>query len=353
MSQYKDYPNYQTNQYQEYPTSNYPTNYQNYPTNFQPRYHEQYNNYQTSPQQPVQFMVPPFFEDMLKQFFQEQVKLINTYKDTIERVNIERDKAMYQDIANREKLLAMKQIKTEQEKIKNSLGFYPFDNKYNQNIEEIFDNMIDTNLNKQKREIINNRPIKSAITRQQNDIKPDLYPNHTDVNYMDFRSKYEDLTQSIMTNNNDELKQSLAGFSKFVKIEPEQNKLIDTWREEQFKEIHNLNETEISNKINYVEQSAVESDRYEPHRISYTESMSKHRKLARAKSASNPPFEFFRSQNAISLEQKDNTLYLDDTQRMDMIKENNDNDEYNEEDQVEYLNDINYNDENLYNRIIF
>ena len=40
-------------------------------------------------------------------FFQEQEKIVESYKETIERLKTERDEAIYKNKANEEKILAL------------------------------------------------------------------------------------------------------------------------------------------------------------------------------------------------------------------------------------------------------
>lgn len=206
-------------------------------------------------------MMPAFFEDMLKFFFQEQVKVINTYKETLDKIADERDKAIFQNLASREKMMAMNQLKLEQEKFKTNMGFYPFDNTYNQNIEDMFNNMIEKNYPKQVNQSINkelnrsqnnnNYNLNSVVLKNLQDrpisgMKENAYlkmQQETEVNYLDFRSKYEDLTQSMMSlnfspNDEKEIPELNQASSKFVKIKPKKNDLQDneafltTWRDD-------------------------------------------------------------------------------------------------------------------------
>jgi hypothetical protein len=220
-------------------------------------------------QQGQQYMFPPFIQGMLQQFFVEQMKLINQYKGTIDKMNDERDKVLFQNIAAREKMLAMNQLKTEQEKIKNSLGFYPFDKNYTKKIEDML-NIIDHTAAESHREtfvkddqmyqainnnpkpiqnnipqhIVDNRPIKAGRPEHHQD--EGQYFNN--ISKLDYKSKYEnDLSQSMMSLNED-IKKSLTGFSKFVCIGAgDDEKFLETWRENDFNNLNNnnINITEI------------------------------------------------------------------------------------------------------------
>lgn len=234
---------------------NYPNMY-NSPGHYNNPYNMMYPPYSGMPMQGMQppFMIPSVFEDMMKQFFQEQLKMINQYKGKIDELSQERDNAIFQTVAAKEKILAMSHIKNEQEKFRDNTGFYPFNKDYNKDIEATLNEIIDVNFKKSslenmirnnpqsiKKSYADERPISgkpmshkeehnraSHNTRQ----KPEY---NADLDYLAFRSKYEDLSNSTITTTNEELKNTLAGFSKFVAIEPrDQNEFLATWREDEY-----------------------------------------------------------------------------------------------------------------------
>jgi len=81
--------------------------------------------------------------------------VINQYKGTLDRIADERDKAIFENLASREKMIAINRLKLEQEKFRSNVGFYPFDNNYNKHIEEMFNTMIENNFKETKNEINN------------------------------------------------------------------------------------------------------------------------------------------------------------------------------------------------------
>lgn len=255
-----------------------------------------YNPIQVSSQRTNAFnqtgspMIPPFFEEMLKYFFQEQVKVINQYKNTLDKIADERDNAIFQNLATREKMMAMNQLKLEQERFKSNLGFYPFDNNYNKNIEDMFNNMIENNFNtkvQNPHSYEDNRPISglkssninAANNNQLVDNKKTLQnhsignnvsgniknPSNVMIDPIDFRSKYEDLTESMMSFNfelgeeeNHHLKKSLQGESKFVCINPKEvtnsEVFLTTWRQDDTSRMSRFNPDNARSIVDHMDK---------------------------------------------------------------------------------------------------
>jgi hypothetical protein len=199
-------------------------------------------------------IIPLVFEDMLKFFFNEQVKVINEYKSTLDRISEERDKAIFQNLASREKMIAINQLKLEQERFKNNAGFYPFDNNYNKNIEDMFNTMIENNFSKTNHDLMQNYNLNSKLKtpniskppeeeRPISGMKENPYikmKEETDVDYYDFRSKYEDLSKSKMSFMPEEENSQVHDFKVSSKLVCIDNKVNDsgaflkTWRHNTF-----------------------------------------------------------------------------------------------------------------------
>jgi hypothetical protein len=263
----------------------------NYSSN--PNTYNQYNNY-NPPQQPMPYSpntnntninstngstintlqnqfnnipnLPPYLENILNLFLTEQLKVINQYKSTIDKLAEERDKVLNENLAQREKMIALNELLHAQEKFKSNLGFNPVGNNFNKNIENVFNSMIDNhfnkgvfktlkeesgqNLNENNRNqpqvgkvFFDERPISGLKKQHQKNNQQQGNPmtNSYELNprqeedYAYFRSKYEDLSQTMTTlyNVEDEktLRQSLQCFTKLVKIpQTEFDDLKETWR---------------------------------------------------------------------------------------------------------------------------
>lgn len=163
-----------------------------------------------APQGQNNFQYPPILEKMLEFFFQEQVKIIKDYKETIEQLKNERDQAMYINKANEEKIQALEKLRRDQDKIEHQIGFSPFDPKYKKNLENTLISMIDRE-----------EPYKKEI------------PNYYGFN-LNFKSKYENPTNKNIKEESEQStieKGSLVASTKFVKQTGE-DKLLETWVKE-------------------------------------------------------------------------------------------------------------------------
>ena len=96
-----------------------------------------------------------YIEQMMEKFFNEQNKIIESYKETIRQLKNERDEALIKNKANEEKLQALQNLQNIKNKIKERNNYIPFKDENNLNI----DNYLSTihkdelNTNNQKGEI--------------------------------------------------------------------------------------------------------------------------------------------------------------------------------------------------------
>ena len=207
--------------------TNISINPSNYPTSYQIPFN---NNLMNSSPNPVNFNNNSqnvnellnmninnqnnYFGKIMEIFFHEQEKIIESYKETIEKLKSERDEAIYKNKANEEKILALQKMQNDQEILEKNLGYYPLKNNYQQNMEKTLDSIM------QKNEDIND-------------------------------NKKED--QSLNNNNSnisDSKLASLITSTKFVKVNPNNDTkhLLETWKKDE--KLENENETEEKNKNN-------------------------------------------------------------------------------------------------------
>ena len=206
--------------------TNISINPSNYPTSYQIPFN---NNLMNSSPNPVNFNNSQninellnmninnqnnYFGKIMEIFFHEQERIIESYKETIEKLKLERDEAIYKNKANEEKILALQKMQNDQEILEKNLGYYPLKNNYQQNMEKTLDSIM------QKNEDIND-------------------------------NKKED--QSLNNNNSnisDSKLASLITSTKFVKVNPNNDTkhLLETWKKDE--KLENENETEEKNKNN-------------------------------------------------------------------------------------------------------
>ena len=218
---------------------------------YQPVQHPQMNN-------PYQY--PQILDKMLDFVLQEQVKIINDYKETIEQLKNERDQAIYLNRANEEKIQALQRIQDKQAMIENKFGYSPFDQQYQDTLEEKLNHMMersDVNMNMKK-------------NNSNNDI--DYNGQHPGINY---KSKYEERFEQTADN----FKGSLMGSTKFVK-QTGQKKLLETWinddevnmnLDEEFK-YHNNN----NNGVKYNNNNKFHSNQNNYHNVNNVQHTSLH-----------------------------------------------------------------------------
>ena len=171
-------------------------------------------------------LYPNIIEKMLDFFFQEQVKIMKEYKETIEQLKSERDEAIYMNKANEEKIQVLEKIRRDQDKFEHQIGFSPFDQKYKKNLENTINSMID---------------------REE--------PRD---NYLNYKSKYENInpyqnhSKNIKEDTDESTlgKQSLIASTKYVKPTGGNNqKLFETWIKEE-EEQPNIVIQDKKNEIN-------------------------------------------------------------------------------------------------------
>ena len=196
--------------------SNYPTSYQipfnNNLTNSSPN-PVNFNNNSQNVNELLNMNINNqnnYFGKIMEIFFHEQEKIIESYKETIEKLKNERDEAIYKNKANEEKIIALQKMQNDQEILKKNLGYFPFNNNYQQNMEKTLDSII------QKNEEYN-------------------YNNENKI-INDENKKNEQSLNNINNNSNisDSKLASLITSTKFVKVNPngDNKHLLETWKKE-------------------------------------------------------------------------------------------------------------------------
>ena len=207
--------------------TNISINPSNYPTSYQIPFN---NNLMNSSPNPVNFNNNSqnvneflnmnmnnqnnYFGKIMEIFFHEQEKIIESYKETIEKLKSERDEAIYKNKANEEKILALQKMQNDQEILEKNLGYYPFKNNYQQNMEKTLDSI--------------------------------MQKNEDTIN----ENKKEDQSINNINNNSnisDSKLASLITSTKFVKVNPngDTKHLLETWKKED--KLENQNETAEKN----------------------------------------------------------------------------------------------------------
>ena len=200
---------------------------------------------------------------LFKEFVEQQIKTINNYENNIENIffydyknkNDNSIKSLLEEERNR----AIQSIKNEQNKLKNTLGFFPMENNYNLKIEQLFNKILNKKISTY-----------SSIKDFDNLILNILKNNQNDnVELWRYKSKYED--ENIENSIPDFQKLSISsqntlrGYSKLVKINNNENEIernlnnnfLETWREQLENEISedknkdiNIHDNNILNDIN-------------------------------------------------------------------------------------------------------
>ena len=98
-----------------------------------------------------------YFGKIIEMFFHEQEKILESYKETIEKLKNERDEAIYRNKASEEKLLALQKMQNDQELLEKNLGYFPLKNGYQQNMERTLDSIMQKNENEYYNNNINNK----------------------------------------------------------------------------------------------------------------------------------------------------------------------------------------------------
>ena len=101
-------------------------------------------------------------------FFHEQEKILESYKETIEKLKNERDEAIYRNKANEEKILALQKMQNDQELLEKNLGYFPLKNGYQKNMERTLDSIMQKNENDDYNNDINNKNFMEENRNDQN-----------------------------------------------------------------------------------------------------------------------------------------------------------------------------------------
>lgn len=292
------YNQYQSNPYNQYsePTlinQSHSINAMTY--NPQPNYQINMNT------QPMQPMTPNYFiphlqqpivsydhlNEIFQKFMAHQMALISEYENKIDYLFSNRISEDYIKTLLTERNSTMDKIKSDQEKLRSRIGYYPMQNEYNNKISNLLNLILEKKIDKIQSLTINRTSrVQSAKPSNynntyQNNNEVDIPKNRTDESlaiqskifdstkqkkqplvtsqvYRDllkcnYRSKYEDLKQSIMNfeDASPQLKESLAGNSKLVK--PTHNNinnsnsqnLFQTWRSEWKQDLNDKNMSKL------------------------------------------------------------------------------------------------------------
>ena len=171
-------------------------------------------------------------------FFHEQEKIIESYKETIEKLKNERDEAIYKNKANEERILAMQKIQNDQDLLAKNLGYCPFKKEYGQNLEKTLESMT-------LRENVKNENYENEnFNNNEYNIEDNNINNSIDNNEIDDKiKKLNHINNTILSDSKVE---SLESSTKLVKPNYEK-KLLETWKNE-----NNINDnTNIVKNENY------------------------------------------------------------------------------------------------------
>ena len=160
-----------------------------------------------------------YFGKIMEIFFHEQEKILENYKETIEKLKTERDEAIYKNKANEEKILALQKMQKDQEILEKNLGYFPFKNSYQQNMEKTLDSILQKN---------------------------------SDDNIKTINNKKDEQSLNNINNNSnvsDSKLHSLITSTKFVKVNDNDKHLLETWKKDDKSE-NNNDENNINNNIN-------------------------------------------------------------------------------------------------------
>ena len=178
-----------------------------------------------------------YFGKIMEIFFHEQEKILESYKETIEKLKNERDEAIYKNKANEQKILALQKLQNDQECLEKNLGYFPFKNNYQQNMEKTLD----------------------SIMQKNEDFNYNNYNENKIMNINENDSKKIETSLSNINNNSnisDSKLVSLITSTKFVKVNNgDGKKLLETWKKEEEDDNKNNNNfnydyKEVKEKIN-------------------------------------------------------------------------------------------------------
>ena len=161
---------------------------------------------------------------IIEMFFHEQEKILESYKETIEKLKNERDEAIYRNRANEQKILALQKTQKEQDLLAKNLGYFPFKNGYQQNLEKTLDSIMQKNEEEDYNNLNNN------------------------INNNNIQENFNNMNNT--SNLSDSKLASLVASTKLVKVNNGDNKeLLETWKKEE-KDNKNKN-NKIIQDLNY------------------------------------------------------------------------------------------------------
>ena len=159
-----------------------------------------------------------YFGKIIEMFFHEQEKILESYKETIEKLKNERDEAIYRNRANEEKILALQKMQSDQELLEKNLGYFPLKKNYQQNMERTLDSIMQKNENENEEDNYN------INNNNKNNIK--INKNEQSMNNINDNSNISDSKIA-----------SLITSTKFVKVNNGEDKeLLETWKKEEREE---------------------------------------------------------------------------------------------------------------------
>lgn len=142
-----------------------------------------------------------FFDEMIKTFMNEQMKIFTDYNQRVNEVMNERNEALKENLLMKEKLNALEKLKSEQNKVKNTLEFMN-PNRYDE------------------RPIHAKQPVDTEVSHRDEKLQYSTrFEPITKDQYSKFEHKYEELEHSML----ESLNQTLYGVSKFVPIDARLN----------------------------------------------------------------------------------------------------------------------------------
>jgi len=144
------------------------------------------------PQQ-QQYVMPPFFEEMMKMFFNQQMKIFQDYKETLDKLASERDNMKKETLLQQEKYTTLSRLKSQHEQLKSSVGFNPLVNNYNENLENMLETLDYKIINKNKDDADKNKY--NYYNKNYND-------NEEYQTYIDQRENKPENTNEWNLNNN-------------------------------------------------------------------------------------------------------------------------------------------------------
>lgn len=203
------------------------------------------NSYYSSSASNNALMAEINLQFLFREFVEQQIKTINNYESNIEDIfylqyKNSNNTEPISTLLEKEKNIAIQNIRDEQNKLKSKLGFFPMENNYNFKIEQLFNKILNKKL-----------ATYASIKEIGNLALNNLYNKQKDEEFklLRYKSKYEeeDIQDSVPNFNNMDVssQNTLRGYSKLVKIENE-NSTIDN-------NIYNNNNKEEKGEANFLE----------------------------------------------------------------------------------------------------